>query len=403
MIIHPIEIVESSGKHIKKARIEFNPENSVANKLPQYLTFTFAKEEQKFLTERHDGFLINMLLMGMHLGENIEVRGVISERLFFGIEDYQLAYQAWYPKLLSKIEISPSSLVIPKNSQVKGVGQAFSGGVDSSFTLAKHIPEFQKAQSMLVTHALQVEGFGNFKLAVDIKNKIKIDQIAFLNQFGIKFLNPRTNIRQFTDGILSWGLQNGVSLSGMIHNYGNLFNRFFIPSNYPFTFGRPAGTTQKTVHLLSTESTEIYYDGTGYDYYKKIDFLADWGKVNKTLRPCSNDYTDYGFINCGQCNKCLRVKMHLEITDNLKNFNIFPSDFGTIDLINLFLLGDMHNKRWFMMAKNSIKMKRYGFAFYILFVTAPFSSLKRFIRKNIPNNFKIKILAKLIDWKIVYK
>ena len=99
---------------------------SVPNKYSEYLT-----------DDRYDAFLVGMLYPAMMYGEDIEIRGSVSERLLFNINTYVLALLNAYSPLTKTIKINVHDSTADKLGGVE-VGTGFSGGVDSFCTIYDH-------------------------------------------------------------------------------------------------------------------------------------------------------------------------------------------------------------------------------------------------------------------------
>ena len=83
MIIHPPEITRKNGRVGVCAAIELQTQINV----PDVMWFEFPENYQDFVTDRADGFAVASLMLAMLLGEHIEVRGVLSPRLAYGMQE----------------------------------------------------------------------------------------------------------------------------------------------------------------------------------------------------------------------------------------------------------------------------------------------------------------------------
>ena len=104
--------------------------------MPERLWFIFPEEHIDNLTDRSDAFLPALLLLAMSLNEQVEVRGQVSPKLAYGLQEYQRIFNFWNPGKFSPVDIHYDQLTSPpKGEDQTKVMTSFSGGVDSFFTL----------------------------------------------------------------------------------------------------------------------------------------------------------------------------------------------------------------------------------------------------------------------------
>ena len=107
MIVHQPEIRQDNGQTCVTSRIEL--ERSVIN-LPDSVKICLPERYADKVSDRTDGFVVGMVLIAMALRENLELRGPISPRLAFGIEEFQRTINLWYPKEYPLIDIRYAQL-----------------------------------------------------------------------------------------------------------------------------------------------------------------------------------------------------------------------------------------------------------------------------------------------------
>ena len=95
MIIHPPESITNNGYTIVSSRIELD---KVRNDFPEYLWYKVPEQNTSFLSIRGDSFLVSILPIAMHLGENIEVRGAVSPKLAYHLKEYQFLLNFFMPR-----------------------------------------------------------------------------------------------------------------------------------------------------------------------------------------------------------------------------------------------------------------------------------------------------------------
>ena len=102
MIIHPPQIAEDKEELLVSARVDFERQGL---NVPEELWYRFPIEYIDYVSEGIDGFLVALLPSAMALGENITVEAPVSQRLAFGLRDYQNIQHAWWPDEFNMVDI----------------------------------------------------------------------------------------------------------------------------------------------------------------------------------------------------------------------------------------------------------------------------------------------------------
>lgn len=319
MIIHPPEIASKNGRIGVSAAIELQSGINV----PDVMWFEFPESYQQFVTDRADGFAVALLLLAMVLGENIEVRGVLSPRLVYGMQEYQRVFNCWFPQQFKLIEIECNNYQPLQASDVKGgVASAFSGGVDSFYTLWSHLPQQQQDPNYQVKYGLFIHGYDIFLEDEATYNTAQQAYAEMMHQQGLELLVGRTNVYSFASK-LDWALSHGTALIGFAMVLGRMLSRFFIPSGYTYKDSNLRGGTDPVLdHLLSTETLEIIHDGASVTRVEKTAVIAKWAETYSLLRVCW--VKPDGLRNCCQCEKCVRTMTTLEMFGTLSKYLTFP-------------------------------------------------------------------------------
>jgi hypothetical protein len=157
MIVHKPETRYENGEVILSARVTFD--HPLLNK-PDRLWFSFPDKFAPFVTHRSDAFAAGLILLAMHSGEEMRIEGELSPRLARGLAEYQSVFHFWFPHLFSPIQINAGCLSeLDLDLAGKETMTLFSGGVDSAFTLLKHLPDHQPLTGFQVSYALFIHGY----------------------------------------------------------------------------------------------------------------------------------------------------------------------------------------------------------------------------------------------------
>ena len=317
MIIHHPEIRAEADGVVVSARVEFN---SPLPGMPEELWFRVPPDQKDLVTDRADGFLIAMLLLAMQHSEDIRVKGVVSPKLLSGIKEYQRIFNMWFPKIFSLVSIECEEIERSSNEGWKGsIVSAFSGGVDSFFSLWSHLPQNDGDANTQVTGALFVHGFDIKLEHVKAYSILRDSYRDMFESLGINFLTGSTNIQQFNTR-RNWGIFHGTALIGFAHVIGCGTDKLYVPASLTYKDLMPWGTDPRSDHLLSTESLEIIHDGAAYTRVEKTEALSRWPETYNKLRVCTpGDSVE----NCSQCEKCIRTMVTLDMFGALRNYSTF--------------------------------------------------------------------------------
>jgi hypothetical protein len=325
MIIHQPEMVKHNDQTIVFSKIEMRhpPVN-----FPEFLWYKVPDRYAQYLSLQSDAFLIPGLLAGMHFQEDIEVRGTISPKLAYHLDEYQSLLHFRLLKAISPVKIKYHQLK-PLQVKPKAIGTTFSGGVDSFFTLWKHLPRNQPDPEYQITHALFILGF-------DIVNEDKGRYQSLysryhdaLKQVNIELITLETNITSLVILRMDFTLLFGPVLIGAVHVLGGLFHRFFIPGSIDYHQLQtwPCASDPTSDPLLSTEILDIIHFGATHKRVDKIKEICDWDLPQKHLRVCSCTHDES--LNCSQCEKCVRTLIPLYALGKMKDFSTFKTPFAS--------------------------------------------------------------------------
>jgi hypothetical protein len=327
MIINSTEISESDGKVKIQSLVEYSERK-------KYLWYSIDKKFSQYITtEKLDGFLVGVLPLAMRLGEDIDVKGAVSERLYFNLTTSYMNILKLVMPFLTMININPQYLDDGKRAKCRGaVGTGFSAGVDSFCTLHNHYFG-DTSPSYKITHFV----FNNVgahdewdsKRGRELFNS-RYDLLkGYPSELGIEFIKIDSNLSD----ILRWDFQQthvprNISAILMLQK---LFAKYYYSSSYLYKdcfFGPSydiAFTDPAAVHLLSTETLECISTGCRYSRVEKTRRMAKVLGANRRLNVCVSSSLDGK--NCSTCWKCCRTLLTLEILGILGDFaHVFDLD-----------------------------------------------------------------------------
>ncbi len=390
MIIHQPEIIRKNSEIILLAKIEYA--HTQIN-LPDSCWFAFPEDYEPYLTSRSDPFAVAMIQTSQYLGENLEIRGELSERLAYGLHQYGSIFHLWNPKWFDPPHLAFDKLVQPIAPANRLVMTAFSGGVDSFYTLQCHLPENQPIPSYQLQAGLFIHGMDiRFYEADDYRRAYSTFQKMF-TQLGLQLFQARINGYFFWEHRLRWEYVHGGQLIATALCFSEKINRFYIPSTHCYNYLLHNGTSPITDHWLSTETVDIVHHGSEKNRFEKLEKISLWELPQNYLRVCTDALKRDGINNCSQCNKCLRTMIILDqigALDNFKTFNRKISAQGWIKYI-ITAPGPTYPSFIFNYAR---KNKQFG-AMILAWLAIQFGKAHRIFSEDIVNLLSKEQLYKL--------
>lgn len=317
MIIHPPSLSQVGTDIQVSARIELR---SPRRGVPSELWFRFRQGTLPQISTDCDSFAVALLLLGMQNGEPIEIRGSLSRKLFLGLQEYQRIYHSWFPERFKMIEIKPDLLREDQVDAGQGDACAFSGGVDSFYTLLSLLGRGVAAPGPKPTHAVFMAGFD---MPLHLSKSIGELTLAYdemMKTLGIELIIGSTNVRSFVNSV-DWTNAHGQALVATALLFKSEWRHFYIPSSYTLKSYPKWGSHPELDFLLSTESLQMVHHGEHANRVKKLEVISKAKESFDRLRVCW--IQDLGLKNCGQCEKCIRTMIALDILGALSNYSTF--------------------------------------------------------------------------------
>jgi len=326
MIIHQPEIFTRDGHTVIWSRIECSLQRP---NFPNYIWYRVPEEYSSCLSTQSDAFLAPALIAGMNFEEDIDVRGIVSPRLAYSLEEYQFFLHLLSPQDLHRVKIRYDQ--IQGGTQSKGVAATFSGGVDSFFTLRSHLPESQLNPDYQITHALFIQNFDILNQSHDRYQTLFLRYRKVMQELGIELMPLETNLVNTIVPRLEYRYFYGPVLAGCGMILDGLFKRFYISSSrdYYQMDIRTSSSNPLSDRLLSTDSLDIVHFGANVRRVEKIEALADWKPVQENLRVCGNTELGEHDMNCSRCEKCIRTMIPLYALGKMNQFKTFSKPLGS--------------------------------------------------------------------------
>ncbi|HWP83846.1 MAG TPA: hypothetical protein VNN17_01530, partial [Terriglobia bacterium] len=256
------------------------------------------------------------LVPAMAMNEPLEIEDAapVSPKLLQAADQVQEVLHCWEP-LLAKIPICCRLAEAKRGSDA--VGSFFSGGVDGSYTFARHADE--------ISHLVFIRGYDIPHDNQSVFATAQEEYGEFARRGGKRLAFVDTNRQQLNRDLLGplVGKKNGFTSRHIIacrsQSSGTImasvglalgFPRFYIATGVTYCDMSPyAGLSPVLDRLWRTEATEFIHDGMEAHRNEKLAYLFRVPELMKFLRVCRQG----GAYNCGRCSKCLRTMIPLRL------------------------------------------------------------------------------------------
>ncbi|MCJ7713218.1 hypothetical protein MUO66_01990, partial [Candidatus Bathyarchaeota archaeon] len=276
------------------------------------LWFEVEREYEECLcTEKIDGFLVALLPFAMMGNLNIHSEGAISERLLYQLKTILLPSLSANITEFHSIDIDAridGKILESKNA----VGTALSCGVDSFYTVLKHLD--MEMKGFKLTHLTYFNIISHPKWQTYGEDSSRDFYNARINyikpavkELGLKLVTVDSNFDLFYhdfDIMATFSFRDfgtALALQKLFGKYywssGNTFSQF------DFSIDDISVFDLLSVQCVSNENTTFYSTGSEVTRLDKTEYISDFAVTQKYLNVCwSNLY------NCtNKCDKCKRT------------------------------------------------------------------------------------------------
>jgi hypothetical protein len=255
-------------------------------------------------------WLLVSLLLAMRDGMAIKVDRKIDRRLLANLDEYQHAWErrsAFRDKgpvyRRVPIEAEPADRLPPADDSVV---LAYSGGLDSTFSLVRHATGSAGPASRPLAGTVFVQGF-DIGLADDAFSSALERARPLTEELQVPLWPVASNSRLVET---PWPECYPCHLSAVLHQFDGSASGGMLASGrrWDWLGDTSDGGSPATDHLLGGRRFEIVHDGAGFDRGDKLALLADHPTALRNLRFCwAGTRLDR---NCGECRKCVTTALY---------------------------------------------------------------------------------------------
>ena len=277
-----------------------------------------------------DAVVLPALLIAMRRGLPLRMVDSVSPSLLANLETFGRIFATWFPRELSYVAIeAPAGRDRrPSRAARNVVGQCFTGGIDSMYSLLTAT----KAPDILI-YGLGIDTTDPRRLpATDPTARLE----AIAKRHDAQLVMLHTNVKQLSiKAGLTWGgMAHGAALGAIGHLLSGTLSTLVIPATHSYATAQPWGSGPWTDPLMSSRSLEVVHHGAELNRAGKTETIAQSVDVRDSLRVCLKMNSDE---NCGTCKKCIRTMLGLELAGGLSQSNRLPRtiDVEAADAITL--------------------------------------------------------------------
>lgn len=273
-----------------------------------------------------DAALLAVVQPAMEHGLTVRVVGApVSPSLLDGLTEAQRAWHDWggWAPVAMEAETTTHDPWPVGDAAIA----AFSGGVDSAFTVARHAHGDAGHQQRTLDAACFIAGND---LPVDHPDRAaavaRARSLLDAMEVDVPLVEAASSSRDLT---ADWERYHGFALASSLTAVGGAQGAALVAASD--TYARPVmgwGSNPVTDHLLGSRRFAVVHDGCGVTRVDKVAHLAHWPDAIARLRFC---WVGPGHDrNCGTCLKCVTMAMILRVLDVAPSCFDRPPDDATI-------------------------------------------------------------------------
>lgn len=311
----------SEGKSILSAYIS-SPEFDQ----PKEIFFAFPEKYFDYMPASADPFFPAILIPAMISGKQLDIKAPLSAKMRKNQNTIQSVFASWYPEDFKYIRITAGNYIEKGPPKLKPNATFFSLGVDSMYSMLKHIPPHTLSAEKKVSSLIYMKGLelplsvyskGQDQAVIDDIHRVALhyDQELIVGETNLRDVFPLV-WEQYYSG-------PGLAATGLSLSKG--FTNIYIPSSHSYANLSPNPSSPLVDYLWSNEEVSIVHDGAEIERARKIaTVIAQDAFAMNNLRVCVNN--EGGSYNCGKCWKCIRTMVTLKIINRLADSSSFPHE-----------------------------------------------------------------------------
>ncbi len=352
-------------------------------------------DENLILTEHSDAFVIGVLFYALECGEDVHVRGKISQKLLHNINNYLIDALCLSNSKLKKIKLT-SDQISGSNLCIQDVAATgISCGVDSFSTFYRHFQEDKPFKIEYLTF-FNVGSHGDFggERARGIFNDRFEQAKEFAKDINLPIIKVDSNLSEFLK--LNFLQTNTLRNVACILLLQKAIKNYYLASKNRYDFFKLNPKDNQDfdtllLPLLSTESTTIHSAVSNLKRTERTLFISEFPLTYKHLDVCTNPNASSNKNNCSVCSKCMRTQLTLDLYGRL---SLYEPVFHLGKYLGMrdSYIAQVYNSRnldpfsidlfELIKEKNELKLKHIVLAKYIVLKSA-YTAIKKYVKKTL--------------------
>lgn len=281
-----------------------------------------------FCDEVCDSFLVSILPWAMiksQKDDNIEIicKQKVTDKLYHQLKNYYIPILSQHISYYNNVKIITQTANKPIES-IGAVGTGISGGVDSSYSIAKYIS--CEDERYKLTHGVYFNMgiYGGLESKSHYMLQKRTEKIAKENSIVYLEFTSNTCIELYGK---AYAPIVPFIFMGAILSLQKLFGTYYYSSGYSVLDFELSEIDAAYFDLLnvenfSTDSLNFYSSGIEIERIGKVSYITDFPFTYDNLSVCLNADQEDG--NCGRCAKCTRTMTEL---DALGKLDLYKNSF----------------------------------------------------------------------------
>jgi hypothetical protein len=282
------------------------------------------------LSRTGNPWLACLLPIAAAIGEPLRIRVPVDALLLRGASEILAIWSAWYPRL-RVVPVEADTGATPAGGTRSAA--FFTGGVDSFYTALRHAPGTRapRVDELLTIGGLDIP-LDHEQAGSRRRERLRVAA----SRMGLGFSEIATNVKETRLREADWhDLSHGAGIVSAGLALEGRYKWLLIASTKPYRSLQPLGSHPMTDPLLSTGGTRVIHDGASDGRGEKIAFISRFDVAMDALHVCYRGKDD---ANCGECEKCLRTLLWLELSGcrtACRTFSFGALDLGRVEKIYL--------------------------------------------------------------------
>lgn len=255
-----------------------------------------------------DFAVVAAIFTAMRQGRPLHVAGPVSASLLANIEEFQEVWASWFPKRYSVVPVTAESEIEPPaTAHDKGVF-AFSGGVDATYSLLRHVRRQAGRRNVEPVTTVLIHGFD-----IGLESRSGFETAlagarAMTARLDVPVSSVETNWRR--DLCYDWEMEHGAGIMACLAQFSGIAGVAVVGGDEGYEMiDIPWGSNPVSSPLLSSRAFGLRLEGMGSTRTERVAFILDNSDLAPQLRVCWEEGRTG--LNCGRCEKCIRTQVNI--------------------------------------------------------------------------------------------